>query len=99
MKYHSHELIVVFSFIKVTIDKNYGEPVCTNWKAVSINEIIDSCKMLNIYVIMINTTNFVKTVTQTLLAIFLFMSFFLKVIITLYSVHICNKLVLHILNV
>ena len=58
-KYHSHELIVVYSFIKVTIVKYYGKPVCRNLKAVSINEIIDSCKMLLIYyVIMMNTTNF-----------------------------------------
>ena len=76
MKYHSHELIVVYSFIKVTIDKYYGKPVCRNLKEVSINEIIDSFQMLKIYVIMMNTTNFVKTVTETLLAIFLFMSFF-----------------------
>ena len=58
MKYHSHVLIVIYSFIKVTIDEYYGKPVCRNLKAVSINEIIDSCKMLLIYVIMMNTTNF-----------------------------------------
>ena len=56
-KYHSHELIV-YSFIKVTIDKYYGKPVCRNLTAVSINEIIHSCKMLLIYVIIMNTTNF-----------------------------------------